>query len=365
MSSRRPPTPDDSDLGERPDESLNAGSEAAAEPTRALDEDSGLAAELPPFSAEPEGPSEEAAEPPPASAPVQRLTPEAAPALEPSPSPGPGGGGLLARRRSGSLELPAPPEAPAEVARLHESLLKEVLGDLHVLTAIVVSGASALSPVPFLDDILKGYADRRAFRLVGLLGGATLTESHEAILTRGQPKGCCALGCLWKAVIFPIKRFIRKLLFFLEIKRAVDQATEALATAWLFRWAVAVGEWPQAGLPDEETEIFYEAMVQARQSQGVQPLELAVNQTFLAARSTLYGLAKSFLKLGVKEEKDLSRAVEQVEQERKDEIRGLGERLTSSILDLSSGYLLEFTRAFRTARTELTARSTTPESPPG
>ncbi len=226
-------------------------------------------------------------------------------------------------------------------------MLFELLSDPHILTTFVLSGASALIPVPLVDDAVKGFSDRRALRLIAALGGRRLTQEEQALLTSPPPKGCCGCGCLFSVALYPVKRVLRKVFYFLEIKRSVDQATQALATGWLFRWAVEREIWPASGLPPEEIEVLREAIRQASSLHGVQPLELAVRKSFRGARSTMLGFARSFTGKTIEVEGELSEAVEKLEAERESELASLSERLISSLSGVSTDYFTEFTAVFQ------------------
>ena len=224
-------------------------------------------------------------------------------------------------------------------------LLFEVVRDAHLLSSIVLIGASALIPIPFLDDVVKAYLERRLFRTLAQKEGLSVTNEELERLTKAPPKGCFVWGCLTGAIIYPIKRLIRKILYFLEIKRAVDQSTTALAEAWLFRLAMRRGLWSTGRAP-EKADRLREVMEAACQSQGVKPLETAVHHAFEGAKGTLRGFARKFTRKTGTDEKQMERAVDELEAEERDRLDSLTERLVDALASVSGPYLQGFAEQF-------------------
>jgi hypothetical protein len=232
-------------------------------------------------------------------------------------------------------------------------ILYELVGDGHILTVVVLIGASALLPVPFLDDVAKAYLERRLARTIAEGEGLTLSAQEVERLTLEPAKGCCMWGCLGKIVIYPIKRLIRKILFFLEIKRAVDQSSTALAEAWLLTLAMRRGLW-STGRDISETDRLREVIDVSCQSHGVKPLETAFAHAFRGAKDTLMDFAGRFTgKLDDDKEK-LDAAVRKLELEEGERLARLSKRLKEALSEVGEVYLqgfaCEFERQMETAR---------------
>lgn len=237
------------------------------------------------------------------------------------------------------------PESKDKPVSEEAKLLYDLIGDKTLLSTVVLIGASALIPVPFLDDVVKKYLEMRLYRLVASSEHRELSKEQSEQLADEPSSGCFALGCVLSALIYPIKKILRKLFFFLEIKRAVDQATTALARGWLFHLALRRGLWEPSDDPESAVQLR-EVITAACESQGVKPLEAAIRHAFEGAKGTLNDFALKFSKKGKPDEKDVAAAVESLEHDQKDELAGLTQRLTQSLSEVSGGYLEKFAANF-------------------
>ena len=168
-----------------------------------------------------------------------------------------------------------------------------------------------------------------------------LSKDEKQQLTQEPASGCWALGCLGSAVLYLPKKIFRKLFFFLEIKRAVDQATTALAEAFLFRLTVQRELWKPGGEP-QDAECVRRAIKGACRSQGVKPLETAIRHGFEGAKGTFGEFAAKFAKKTGSDEADMARAVESLEREEEEELAGITKRLSVSLEEISGSYLETF-----------------------
>ena len=87
-------------------------------------------------------------------------------------------------------------------------------------THALLCGLTPLIPLPFVDD---AFFEAFLQSLIGRLAqrnGRTLTSAERAILL--QQRGGCALGCVVNLLIYPLRKLLSKILFFLEWKRATD-----------------------------------------------------------------------------------------------------------------------------------------------
>lgn len=235
------------------------------------------------------------------------------------------------------------------------ALLYEVIKDHHLLAPVVMIGASALIPIPFLDDVAKEYLEKRLFREIAAKEGLSLSKEEQEHLTQEPKGGCCALGCLGSAFLYPFKKLLRKLFFFLEIKRAVDQATTALAQAWLFEITLRRKLWSPGG----DTELCHRVRTAIRlacHSHGVKPLETAVKHAFAEARSTMFDFAGKFTKETASSDDSIAKTVEQLEREQEDKLKGITQKLSDSLNDVSETYLAKFGVTFEKHLAEELAR---------
>lgn len=254
-----------------------------------------------------------------------------------------------------SLPEPAPstteplpslaPSPEAQSGNEEVSLLFELLGDSDRLTTIILVGASAMIPVPFLDDWAKSYLERRSFRLGAEREKLQLSSEEADRLVLEPPGGCCMMGCLGKALIYPIKKMVRKILFFLEIKRAIDQTTNALAENWLFSLALRRGVWTPGGDPSR-ADLLRQAIEKTCAAQGVQPLELAIGGAFQGAKGTLFNFANRFVGKTEQSKEELAATVGQFEAEEADQLAQITQRIQKEISNISDSYLRRFALGF-------------------
>lgn len=227
-------------------------------------------------------------------------------------------------------------------------MLYELVKDSSLLTPVVLIGASALVPVPFLDDFAKAYLEKRLFRLLAEKEGLELSKEEQSHLTQHSGSSCCLVGCLGSALIYPFKKILRKVFFFLEIKRSVDQSTTALAQAYLFRLTLRKDLWRPGG-PVESADVVREAILAACHSQGVKPLETAIRHGFEGAKGTLSDFASKLadkVSGGDESEEKISKAVDRLEEEETEELKGLTRSLSDSLNDVSQPYLEKFSATF-------------------
>lgn len=243
-------------------------------------------------------------------------------------------------------------------------LFHHSIQDPRVLTPIILIGVSALVPLPLVDDALKAYLEKLLFTTIAEHEGQTLTKEEQKSLTQQPPSGCCAKGCLYKVVLYFPKRLLRKLFFFLEIKRSVDQAATALAQAWLFRLTLHRKWWTGEEDP-KECEHIRTALIGACREQGVKPLESAVSHAFHETRGTLFEFARAFTRKATADKESLDETVRLVTREKKDKLSRLLASLTSSLNKVSSTYLADLAVVYERHFNEKPPSALTPPSTPG
>ncbi len=108
-----------------------------------------------------------------------------------------------------------------------------------ITTSAILAGICALSPVPFVDDLIIGAIRRhlvgRLFRARGLELSwgqrRALTKTHRSLL----------LGCLLGVVVYPIRKIFRKVFYIFAVKEAVDVASHLMHQGLLVEYALASG----------------------------------------------------------------------------------------------------------------------------
>lgn len=246
-------------------------------------------------------------------------------------------------------ELTAPESAPQKsgLQPISEEtqLLYELVGDAHLLTVVVLVGASALLPVPFLDDVAKGYLERRMLRAIAKREGMTLSNDELERLTVQPARGCCMVGCLGKVLFYPIKKILRKILFFIEIKRSMDQSSTALAEAWLFALVLRRGFW-SPGRDISQADQLRDVIDASCNSHGVKPLETAFHHAFQGAKDTLLEFAGRFTGKNVGDKEKMDQAMSKLEAEESERLASLSRKLKDALSEVGEVYLQRFAKEF-------------------
>ncbi|MFH1467392.1 MAG: hypothetical protein ABIO70_23615 [Pseudomonadota bacterium] len=108
-----------------------------------------------------------------------------------------------------------------------------------IVASAVLAGICALSPVPFVDDLVIGAIRRRLVRRLFRARGVTLSWPQQRALTRTGSNWL--LGCLGALVIYPIKKIFRKIFYVFAVKEAVDVASRLLHQGLLVEHALERG----------------------------------------------------------------------------------------------------------------------------
>ena len=112
-----------------------------------------------------------------------------------------------------------------------------------------LAGLCKLIPIPFIDDITQGYVVRRMMRLLLEQHGIEADSTALERLTR-ERQGC-PLGCLYTLVLYPIKKIIRKVLFFLAFKDFLDESSKWFHRGYLVQYAAQTNMLEQRTLARE------------------------------------------------------------------------------------------------------------------
>ena len=153
----------------------------------------------------------------------------------------------------------------------------------------VLCGLTPLVPLPFVDDLVKGYFRRRMVRGLAAARAAPLAPADVQALA-DERRGGCLTGCLGAAFVYPLKRIFRKIFFFLEWKRAVDTASETYHFGSLVDYALQERWMPPAGeIAASRVRAGVDAVLQRR---GTGPIEIAVRESFSRSKAGVASAAR-------------------------------------------------------------------------
>lgn len=201
----------------------------------------------------------------------------------------------------------------------------------------VLAGMTRFIPVPFVDDMVQSYVLRRMIRRLAESYGVALAEDDAETLGT-EPGGGCG-GCLLSAVFYPLKWVLRKVFFFLEMKRSVDLLSRVYHRGVLVEYAMQqkwIGLDAGRSAPDVRR-----AIDQVLRESPIRPVEEAAKLTlrqfsgpFRAAirllRSATSGLTKQ------SSADDVENVLEAVPAEEKKQFDGLVASLVGRINSIPS-----------------------------
>ena len=98
-----------------------------------------------------------------------------------------------------------------------------------------LAGMCKLIPLPFIDDIIQGVVIRRM--LNQLLAHHNCEADSVALDRLTRERTGCPLGCLYSLVLYPIKKILKKVLFFLSFKDFVDESSKWFHRGYLVQFA--------------------------------------------------------------------------------------------------------------------------------
>lgn len=159
-----------------------------------------------------------------------------------------------------------------------------------IVAHAVLVGLTPLIPVPFLDDVVKEYFLRRLMRSLGEARDTALSEEDVHALA-DDPGGCLGCGCMAKILLLPIRKLIRKILIFLEWKRAIDLVSITYHRGYLVDYALEQG-W--LGPEGQHSGLDVRAAIDAVIAEiGVKPVERVVSSTFSTSKGAVRAAAKT------------------------------------------------------------------------
>jgi hypothetical protein len=106
-----------------------------------------------------------------------------------------------------------------------------------------------LLPIPFVDDLLLARMRRRMVERIAGRWQVALQPAQLALLAGGRRRG--VLRFLLKAAIYPVKEVVRKVLYFLAVKDAVDTFSLLFHQGYLLHAALSRGALGRGGPTDD------------------------------------------------------------------------------------------------------------------
>ncbi|MDX1630505.1 MAG: hypothetical protein R3234_01485 [Thermoanaerobaculia bacterium] len=149
--------------------------------------------------------------------------------------------------------------------------------------ASLLAFLAQLLPTPFVDDLLEGRVRRRmAERLAG---------AHGVSLSRGQAKRLVGRTGGWsvgrvarKAVLYPIKKIFRKVIYVLAVKSAMDSFSDVFHHGFLLHSALSLGALEEISVPDEKVEQVGGAIDEIIAGSDTRPVGNAIKGVFRNSR---------------------------------------------------------------------------------
>lgn len=152
---------------------------------------------------------------------------------------------------------------------------------LVVITHAVLIGLTPLIPIPVLDDLVKVFFYRNLVRSLASAYNLSLSANEIAALAEERGQGCLN-GCLIGVVEYLVKRLVRKVIFILEWRRAIDLVTHAYYFGHLLDYAFQQG-WYTPGDANRAVQLRA-AIEQARGSANTNLVRRIVQSSFNQSR---------------------------------------------------------------------------------
>jgi hypothetical protein len=153
-----------------------------------------------------------------------------------------------------------------------------------VLTHAVLVGLTPLIPVPYVDDLVKSYFQRRMVRSLAAAHGQPL--SPAAVERLADDPDSCLGGCLYTLVIYPLRWLARKIVFILEWRRAINLVSHSYYRGYLLDHALERG-WLAPGTVAAAAQLRV-AMDRTRAGSNTRLLSRAVGATFGHSRRLVW-----------------------------------------------------------------------------
>jgi hypothetical protein len=202
-----------------------------------------------------------------------------------------------------------------------------------IILHAVLAGLTPLIPVPLLDDVVKGYFQRRLVRKLAAAHRRHLSDAEVEALADDKASGCLS-GCLLTVLVLPLKAIFRKIFFFLEWKRAVDIVSHNYYHGFLIDHALARNYLTERRASDIRSAIDY-VLGQLNTSLIERSVKGVFNQSQSVLRNAARLLRNSLRQLTRRSSQtEVARVIEAVQPEEEAEVAGLVGQLENSINQL-------------------------------
>jgi len=177
----------------------------------------------------------------------------------------------------------------------------------------LLAGMSVLVPLPVLDDLAKNYFRKKLAVELGRKYGVSLdAKALNALVV--DPFKWSMHGCLFIVLVYPVKKIFRKIFYFMEIKRAIDETSSTYHSAYLWNYAFKHAYVPQSGCPVERAGVIRKAVFIACKKITVKPIERAIGSTFNHFSGTLRTWSKEMKRVLSRKKENFNDATTFIEQ---------------------------------------------------
>lgn len=160
-----------------------------------------------------------------------------------------------------------------------------------------LAGSCKLIPVPFIDDIIQGLVVRRMLNQLLAHHGCEADSVALDRLTRERTG--CPLGCLYSLVLYPLKKIVKKALFFLAFKDFLDESSKWFHRGYLVQFA-AQGDLLTARELSDEHRLWPVALAieETCAEADMKRLTELLRRAFSGSRASLRVAARGLWKIG-------------------------------------------------------------------
>ena len=166
-------------------------------------------------------------------------------------------------------------------------------GDL--VRSSILAGLCPLIPVPYLDDFIQGYVVRHLVSRVFAAHGLAPDEETIRLFTR--EKSGWLSGCLLGVLLYPLKKMLKKLFFFLFLKGNADTAARWFHRGYLIDTAIRRGSLNAATLKAGQAALlpYQVAIEEILAVHDTSPVNNTVQGVFQSSRTLLRSSARILL----------------------------------------------------------------------